>query len=168
LELTEAMKAEIVRLRQAHPTWGGKKLRRLLMKAHGEETPSVRTLERVMGEFGLIRRHRWRERSVAVPGNGGAITVAAAQGLRYGTRDRAPVGQKGAVSLDMERDELKRAGCKRIFHDVASGSKAVPRWFGFATARLAAWRARQRIDGRRRWRGREPCETASRRGSRSL
>jgi DNA invertase Pin-like site-specific DNA recombinase len=27
-------------------------------------------------------------------------------------------------NLDMQRDELKRAGCKRIFHDVASGSKS--------------------------------------------
>jgi putative transposase len=80
-ELTEAMKAEIVRLRRAHPTWGGKKLRKLLMKTHGEAAPSVRTLERVMGEYGLIRRHRWRERSVAVPSNAPAVTVAAPNDL---------------------------------------------------------------------------------------
>jgi transposase InsO family protein len=41
----------------------------------------VRTLERVMGEYGLIRRHRWRDRSVAVPSNTPAVTVTAPNDL---------------------------------------------------------------------------------------
>lgn len=80
-EVTEAMKAEIVRLRQGHPTWGGKKLRKLLMKNHGEDAPAVRTIERVMREFGLIRRRRWRERSIAVPTNAPAVVVEAPNDL---------------------------------------------------------------------------------------
>lgn len=74
-EMTEAMKAEIVRLRQAHPTWGGKKLRMLLMKTHGERAPAVRTIERVMREFGLIRARRWRPRSIAVPAGAPSVVV---------------------------------------------------------------------------------------------
>ena len=74
-EMTEAMKAEIVRLRQAHPSWGGKKLRMLLLKSRGESAPSVRTIERVMREFGLIRARRWRARSVAVPSGAPSVVV---------------------------------------------------------------------------------------------
>lgn len=73
--MTEAMKAEIVRLRQAHPTWGGKKLRILLMKSHGERAPAVKTIERVMREYGLIRARRWRVRSVAVPVGAPSVVV---------------------------------------------------------------------------------------------
>jgi putative transposase len=80
-EMTEAMKADIVRLRQAHPTWGGKKLRKLLMKSHGESAPSVRTIERVMQEYGLIRRRRWRERSIAVPSKAPVVKVEAPNDL---------------------------------------------------------------------------------------
>src|SRR5215831_229119 len=39
---TDAMKAEIVRLRKAHPTWGSKKLKCLLLRKHGSSSPSVK------------------------------------------------------------------------------------------------------------------------------
>ena len=80
-EMTEAMKAEIVRSRQAHPTWGAKKLRMLLMKSHGERAPAVRTIERVMREYGLIRARRWRTRSVAVPAGAPSVVVEAPNDL---------------------------------------------------------------------------------------
>ena len=80
-EITEAMKAEMVRLRTGHPTWGAKKLRKLLMKSHGESSPSVRSIERVLGEYGLIRRRRWRDRSVAVPIHAPSVVVLAPNDL---------------------------------------------------------------------------------------
>ena len=80
-EITEALKAEIVRLRQAHSTWGAKKLRKLLMKTHGELSPSVRSIERVLNEYGLIRRRRWRDRSIAVPVHAPSVIVVAPNDL---------------------------------------------------------------------------------------
>ena len=64
---------EIVNLRQAHPTWGPKKLRAVMLRTRApEEVPSARTIGRVLERAGLVafRRQRRRRRGgeVARPG----------------------------------------------------------------------------------------------------
>jgi len=53
---------EIIRLRQAHPTWGPKKIRKLLSKRLplDSELPSIRTISRVLERVHLIRKRRRR------------------------------------------------------------------------------------------------------------
>ncbi len=56
-----AMTKEIVALRKQHPTWGGKKIHRLLVKQFGfEEAPAAKTIERLLARAGLVRRYRKR------------------------------------------------------------------------------------------------------------
>jgi putative transposase len=62
--------AEVVRLRQGHPTWGPKKLQALLLRRlPATEVPSQSTIARVLTRCGLVtprhpRQRRWH------PGNG--------------------------------------------------------------------------------------------------
>src|SRR5262245_14068015 len=53
---------EIIRLRQAHPTWGAKKIRKLLSKRLplGTELPAIRTIARVLERVQLIKKKRRR------------------------------------------------------------------------------------------------------------
>jgi transposase InsO family protein len=53
---------EIIRLRQKHPTWGPKKLQKLLSKRLPLETelPSVRTIGRVLERVQLVKKRRRR------------------------------------------------------------------------------------------------------------
>lgn len=55
---------EIIRLRQQHPTWGAKKIRKLLSKRLPLETqlPSVRTITRILGRLHLLRPKKRRRR----------------------------------------------------------------------------------------------------------
>lgn len=71
----EALRAEIIRLRRAHPTWGAKKLRQLLLRSGVDEPPCTKTIERILDQAGLVRRHRWRPRSVAVPTGAPRVVV---------------------------------------------------------------------------------------------
>lgn len=50
----------IVEARNMHPSWGPRKLIRLLSRRLGEDTPSERTIARVLDRFGQIRRKRKR------------------------------------------------------------------------------------------------------------
>lgn len=60
-ELTEAEVCEIVRLRQAHPHWGARKLQELYRRAHRMEPPSESSFKRVLERTGLTRERRRRE-----------------------------------------------------------------------------------------------------------
>jgi putative transposase len=62
---SDGMRAEIVAQKQAHPKWGPKKLRELLVRRFGDRAPSRRTVERVLRDFGLIRKCRRRRPSAA-------------------------------------------------------------------------------------------------------
>ena len=59
-ETSPEMAHEILELRRAHSSWGAKKLRRVLMRKHGHEAPSVSTVERVLEKHGCIKRRRRR------------------------------------------------------------------------------------------------------------
>lgn len=50
----------ILDAREAHPTWGPKKLQRQLRSRFGEHTPSLRTIARVLQRCGRIRQRRRR------------------------------------------------------------------------------------------------------------
>jgi transposase InsO family protein len=66
-QISETMRAEIAALRRAHPTWGGKKLHRLLVRMYGaQEAPAPKTIERVLRAAGLVRRWRRRPKTLLV------------------------------------------------------------------------------------------------------
>jgi transposase InsO family protein len=60
-ELVEAVVCQIVRLKQAHPHWGPRKIRELYLRAHGQAA-SESSFKRVLERAGLTepRRHRQR------------------------------------------------------------------------------------------------------------
>lgn len=58
------MVEKIVALRKAHPTWGAKKLHRLLDQEAG--APSRKTIERILIRVGLVRRYRKRRTAIIV------------------------------------------------------------------------------------------------------
>ena len=83
LRCTGELALEIVNLRQAHPTWGPKKLRAVMLRTRApEEVPSARTIGRVLERAGLVafRRQRRRRRGgeVARPG----VLVVCGRALR--------------------------------------------------------------------------------------
>jgi len=59
-ELGEAVVCEIVRLKQAHPHWGPRKIRALYQRKHGGEVPSESSFKRVLERAGLTVRRRVR------------------------------------------------------------------------------------------------------------
>lgn len=63
-ELTEAVVCEIVRLKQAHPNWGPRKLRKVYERSH-EELPSESSFKRVLDRAGLVQPRCLRARSQA-------------------------------------------------------------------------------------------------------
>jgi putative transposase len=52
-ELGESMVCEMVRLKQAHPHWGPRKIRALYGRKHGPEVPSESSFKRVLERAGL-------------------------------------------------------------------------------------------------------------------
>lgn len=75
------MKAEelvqsVLEAREAHPSWGPRKLHELVARRFGADAPSVSTIARVLRRFGKVRRRRARrplsviERAPAVAANG--------------------------------------------------------------------------------------------------
>src|SRR4051794_26594160 len=46
-ETSPAIARDILELRRAHPSWGGRKIARVLTRQHGHEAPSVSTVDRV-------------------------------------------------------------------------------------------------------------------------
>lgn len=60
-ELKESVVCEIVRLRQWHPTWGARKLRKVYERGHAE-VPSESSFKRVIERAGLVEPRRLRSR----------------------------------------------------------------------------------------------------------
>lgn len=63
-ELAEAVICEIIRLKQAHPHWGARKLRDIYERLHGQ-VPSESSFKRVLERAGLVQKRRIRRRSEA-------------------------------------------------------------------------------------------------------
>ena len=63
-ELGEAMVCEIVRLKQAHPRWGPRKLRDIYQRIHNQ-VPSESSFKRVLERAGLVEKRRVRHRTEA-------------------------------------------------------------------------------------------------------
>lgn len=59
-ELPEAVVCEIVRLKQAHPHWGPRKIEALYKRKHGGEGPSESSFKRVLERAGLTERRKIR------------------------------------------------------------------------------------------------------------
>lgn len=60
LSLAEELVAAVLEARDAHPTWGPRKLHELIRRRFGEQAPSESTVARVLRRFGRIRRRRPR------------------------------------------------------------------------------------------------------------
>jgi transposase InsO family protein len=58
LEITAEMSLAVIQQRQAHPSWGPRKLHRLLLRLHPEDAPAPRTISRVLERAGLKRLRR--------------------------------------------------------------------------------------------------------------
>lgn len=63
-ELAEAVVCAIVRLKNAHPRWGARKLRDIYQRIHGE-VPSESSFKRVLDRAGLVEKRRVRRPSEA-------------------------------------------------------------------------------------------------------
>lgn len=58
MSIAEQMVMAVLQAREAHPSWGAKKLAVLLERKHGEQAPSRPTVERILKRFGLVRKRR--------------------------------------------------------------------------------------------------------------
>jgi len=56
----------ILDAREAHPTWGPKKLVVLVKRKFGRKAPTERTIARVLDRFGRIRRRKLRRVSLVI------------------------------------------------------------------------------------------------------
>jgi transposase InsO family protein len=61
--LSEAVVCEMVRFKQAHLSWGPRKIRQLYARAHGAEVPSESSFKRVLERAGLVEKRRLRARN---------------------------------------------------------------------------------------------------------
>jgi transposase InsO family protein len=62
-ELAEGVVCEMIRLKQAHPHWGPRKIRVLYERHHGAGVPSESSFKRVLARAGLTRPRRVRAAS---------------------------------------------------------------------------------------------------------
>jgi transposase InsO family protein len=60
--LDEAVVCEIIRLKQAHPNWGPRKIRELYARAHERQAPSESSFKRILERAGLVEKRRLRSR----------------------------------------------------------------------------------------------------------
>jgi len=63
-ELGEAVVCEIIRLKNAHRSWGPRKLRDIYQRLHGQ-VPSESSFKRILERVGLVEKRRVRRRSQA-------------------------------------------------------------------------------------------------------
>src|SRR5689334_14887000 len=61
-ELGESVVCEMVRLKEAHRSWGPRKLRKIYERTH-TEVPSQSSFKRVLERTGLVEKRRFRARS---------------------------------------------------------------------------------------------------------
>ena len=78
---SDAEAQEIIALRQRHTRWGARKLHRLLEQRHGDATPSLATVARVLERAGLLRRRKRRASPRGVVGAKPNVLVEAANDL---------------------------------------------------------------------------------------
>jgi putative transposase len=76
LARAEELVHAILQTREAYPRWGPKKLRDVLRRKHGEETPSQSTIARVLRRFGRVREKR-RRRPLSVIERAPSVVAAA-------------------------------------------------------------------------------------------
>jgi len=76
LSLGEELVMAVLEFRERHPSWGPKKLRTLLARRHGDETPSVATIARILKRAGVVRAKR-RRKPISVIDRAPTITAAA-------------------------------------------------------------------------------------------
>lgn len=62
LAFAEELVAAVLEARDAHPSWGPKKIEKLLQRRFGERAPSRSTVARMLNRFGRIRERRSRRR----------------------------------------------------------------------------------------------------------
>ena len=60
LAFSEELVLAVLEARDAHPSWGAKKLRDVLVRRFGERTPSRATIARMLSRFGRVRKKRRR------------------------------------------------------------------------------------------------------------
>src|SRR4030095_1608590 len=65
-ELAEAVICEIIRLKNAHPHWGARKLRDIYQRLHGQ-VPSESSFKRILERAGLEQTRQIRRRTEAGP-----------------------------------------------------------------------------------------------------
>src|SRR5262252_3396522 len=56
-ELEEVVVCEIIRLKNAHPSWGARKLRDIYQRLHGQ-VPSESSFKRILERAGLVEKRR--------------------------------------------------------------------------------------------------------------
>jgi len=61
-ELSEAVVCEMVRLKQAHPHWGPRKIHALYARRHGPEIPSESSFKRILKSAGYTQKRKLRRR----------------------------------------------------------------------------------------------------------
>jgi putative transposase len=64
-ELGERVICEIIRIKQAHKSWGARKVRNIYQRLHGQAVPSESSVKRVLERAGMVERRRLRRRSKA-------------------------------------------------------------------------------------------------------
>lgn len=67
LETNAEMALRVIELRRDKPRRGPKKIHQLLLRAHGDEAPSQRTIARILERAGLVRRITHRNKAKARP-----------------------------------------------------------------------------------------------------
>lgn len=60
LAFGEELVLAVLDAREAHPSWGAKKIRDVLVRRFGERTPSRATIARMLSRFGRVRKRRRR------------------------------------------------------------------------------------------------------------
>jgi putative transposase len=60
-QLPESMVCDLIKLKLAHNSWGPKKIHSLFAQIHGENTPSLSSVNRIFMKAGLVKRRRVRK-----------------------------------------------------------------------------------------------------------
>ena len=143
---TAEIAVEIIRLRQAHPTWGPKKIRKLLSKRLPleSELPSLRTISRVLARVHMLRPKKRRR-----PADQGWMLQAARKRVTRRSAERRVDGRLQRLVDDARRPPLRAADGTRRFqplHPRAAHAAAL-RHRGRACGIRGALRETRRAEG---------------------